>query len=134
MRPPIGILILTIGLGALGVAACRGDAAPAAAPPAPAAAAFPYDLVCDSSDTQQSSTLFCMRIDTRTGDVRAINLTKLPVSNGPTASPEGPAGTYVLVCDSTDTPARSEFRCLRMNRQTGELLVVSLPKVGVLPE
>lgn len=126
----IAVAAVAAVAAALLAAACGRDAPrPAAAHEAP-----PYELVCDSSDTTQSSTLFCMRIDTRTGDVRTVDLAKLPTSNGPTASPAGPSGTYDLVCDSTDTATHSEFRCLRFNRQTGEAMIVKLPKVGIVPE
>ena len=92
-----------------------------------------FELVCDSSDTRESSTLFCTRIDTRTGDVKRIDISKLSQSNGPTAAAEERDGTYQLVCDSTDTEARSDFRCVRINTETGELLLVGLPKVEVIP-
>lgn len=93
-----------------------------------------YELVCDSSDTRETSTLFCMRMDTRTGDVKRVDLSRLPQSNGPTKAAEEPAGVYQLVCDSTDTELKSDFRCIRLNRRTGELLLVSLPKVETFPE
>lgn len=93
-----------------------------------------FELACDSSDTHESSTLYCMRMDTRTGDILRVDLSKLPRSSGPTKAPEGPSGLYQLVCDSTDTETRSDFRCLRVNRQTGEILLVDLPKVGVFPQ
>jgi hypothetical protein len=90
--------------------------------------------VCDSADTTQSSTLFCMRIDTRDGDIRYVDLSKLTQSNGPTKSPAATPGTFTLVCDSTNTSTKSDFRCLRLNRRTGELLLVNLPKLGKTPE
>lgn len=117
----------------LSATAC-GPGGGGAGTPTASGAAFPYDLVCDSADTAESSTLFCMRIDTRDGDIRHVELSKLPQSNGPTRSAEGPPGTYKLVCDSTDTSTKSDFRCLRLNRQTGEVLLIALPKVGKFPE
>lgn len=101
-------------------------------PPAASMAAF--ELVCDSADTDQSSTLFCMRIDTRDGDVRTVDLAKLPTSNGPTKGAGAAPGTFALVCDSTDTATKADFRCIRLNRQTGEMLLVNLPKVAKTPD
>lgn len=93
-----------------------------------------YDLVCDSADTDESSTMFCIRIDTRNGDILFVDQTKLTLSNGPTAAATvEPAGSYLLVCDSTNTPAKADFRCLRLHRGTGEMLLVGLPKLGKIP-
>lgn len=121
-----------LSLALASAAGCGKESAATGA--ASASAPAPFQLVCDSSDTSTSSTLFCMRIDTRTGDVRTVDLAKLPTSNGPTASAPGPAGTYDLVCDSTDTATHSEFRCVRFSRQTGEAMIIKLPKVGIIPE
>jgi hypothetical protein len=94
----------------------------------------PFDLVCDSTDTLESSTLHCVRIDTRDGDTRRVLLNSIPRAQGPTRSaPEAP-GTYQLVCNSTDTPQRSDFRCVRLNRRTGELLIVAEQLLPTIPE
>lgn len=111
---------LTVLLG--GCAAPSADRAP------------PFDLVCDSADTRQASTLHCVLVDTRNGDVKRVALERLPQSNGPTRATDAPAGTYKLVCDSTDTDTRSDFRCVRLNVRTGELLLVNVPLVGTVPE
>jgi hypothetical protein len=115
------------------LAVTMGCDAGKAEPPHPTVA-MNYDLVCDSADTNESSTMFCMRIDTRNGDVLFVDQTKLTQSNGPTAAAVAePAGTYQLVCDSTNTPTKADFRCLRLHRGTGEVLLVGLPKVGKVP-
>src|SRR5262245_30420498 len=93
-----------------------------------------FELVCDSTDTRETSTLFCMLHDTRTGDVRRVDISKLPQSNGPTKSEAGPPGSYQLVCDSTDTESSSDFRCIRLNRRNGEMMLVNLRKVSAVPE
>lgn len=126
---PVVIRLLVVLLAA----SCSERPLPAASDPA-GSVALPFHLVCDSADTRESSTLFCVRLDTRDGDVRRVDLSKLPQSNGPTRAAAGPAGTYQLVCDSTNTEVQSDFRCVRLHRQTGELLLVRLPKVGVIPE
>jgi hypothetical protein len=118
------LLIIAV---AAGVGACDRASSPSAIDPPN------YKLVCDSSDTRQSSTLFWVRIDTRDGDIRSVDLGRLPQSNGPTRSAAGDPGRYDLVCDSTNTDTRSDFRCLRLDRQTGEMMLVNLPKLGVIP-
>jgi hypothetical protein len=92
-----------------------------------------YQLTCDSSDTSVQSTLFCVRTDTRSGDVRVVQLSKLPVSDGATAAVEGTSGSYQTACDSTDTPERSEFRCVRLNTTTGDAIVLNLSTLPKLP-
>ncbi len=93
-----------------------------------------YELVCAAADTRDSSVFHCLRSDTRTGDVRHVDLSKLPISNGPTASSAGPPGTYQLVCGATSTETRSDVRCVRLHRQTGDLLLVNLSKLRPWPE
>lgn len=113
---------------ALALAAC----APARGDPAPAA--LPFELVCDSADTDASSTLFCVRLDTRDGDVRAVDLAALAISNGPTRVESAAApGTFALACDGTSTAATADFRCVRLDRRTGDLLLVGLPRVPITP-
>lgn len=96
-------------------------------------AAGRYELRCNSSNTRQQSQLFCVRHDTTTGDVRRVAIDRLPRSSGPTAAAAGPEGTYQLVCEATSTETRSDLFCVRLNRRTGELLMVALPRLGVIP-
>jgi hypothetical protein len=115
-------------LGVAGLAASCGRGSSASSNPAPR-----YELSCDSSDTSVQSTLFCVRTDTRNGDVRVLELSKLPVSDGASASVESSNGTYQTVCDSTDTPEVSQFRCVRLNTTSGETIVLDLSKLPKLP-
>jgi hypothetical protein len=100
---------------------------PAAAPD------FNYDLRCTASNTETESKLFCLRIDTRTGEVVRVDYGALAVSNGPTAAPPARAGTYALSCDATSTKTRSDLYCLRLNRDTGEMLLLGLPALPHIP-
>lgn len=93
-----------------------------------------YELDCDSSDTKVQSQLFCVRTDTRTGDIRVVELKKLPVTSGPTAAAAAADGRYATVCDSTDTPEASTFRCVRLDTHSGELVMVRLGELPVVPE
>jgi hypothetical protein len=115
---------------AMAVAGCRKDESAAETG---GATGLRYDLVCDSSDTDKQSSLVCVRIDSANGDIKLLKNEKLPVLDGPTGAKEKPPGTYKVVCDSTDTPQHSEFHCLRIDRETGEVMVVRLPKMGTIP-
>ena len=111
-------------LGTLALSAsCAG-----AAPPSPS-----FRLDCAASDTDTAAQVYCVRTDTRSGDVKRVNIYELPVSNGPTASAAGRPGLYQTVCAATSTPQRSDFFCVRLNVDTGDLLLVNLTKVGQLP-
>ncbi len=105
------------------------DKKPAAGARAPA-----FQLVCGSSDTKASTSLFCVRMDTRNGDVKRVAWDHIPVSQGPTKAADGPAGRYQLVCDATASETVSDFYCLRLDTESGEMLLVQLPKLGVIPE
>ena len=101
---------------------------------APAGQAPAFQLVCDATETRESAALHCVRHDTRNGDTKRVALASIPAAQGPTATTPGPPGSYQLVCRSTTTEARSDFYCVRLDTRTGELLLVALPKVGVIPE
>ncbi len=92
-----------------------------------------FQLVCESVDTHTQSIEFCLRIDTRNGNIVRVDATKIPRSNGPTKTADRAAGTYQLVCDATNTATKSDLSCLRINRVTGDLLLVTLPKIPQFP-
>lgn len=92
-----------------------------------------YELDCAPANTATASQLNCVRTDTRTGEILVIDYMKLPVSNGPTVTGTGPAGRFTTSCNSTSTEKRADFYCIRMNTETGELLLVNLQKVSVFP-
>lgn len=102
--------------------------------PAPAASFAPnYELDCAPANTSTAAQLHCTRTDTRTGDIVVVDYMRLPTSSGPTATGTAPAGRFTTVCDAASTDTRADFYCIRMNTETGELLLVNLQKVGVLP-
>lgn len=108
------------------LAACGGEAgAPAAAPP--------FQLTCDSADTARASTLFCVRTDTRSGDVLVVDLDRLPITSGSAAADAEAPGTYQTVCDSTVTPDQSDFRCVRLHVHSGEIVVLRLSELPRWP-
>lgn len=114
-----------LGLLALGC----GSSAPATPPPP-----LPFDLVCDSTDTADTSSLHCMRIDSRDGSIRRIALDRLPQTTGSGQDQAGEPGRWKLVCDATDTSTRSDFRCLRLDRRDGGVELVVLPEVRPFPD
>lgn len=123
-----------IGLSIAAALALFACSAPSGAAKEEGASEFPFELVCESADTATQTAIFCLRNDTRTGDVRRVDIDKLPVSGGPTESAAEPAGTYRLVCRSATTDTRADLYCVRLNRRTGEMLLVALPKTKLIPE
>jgi hypothetical protein len=92
-----------------------------------------FELVCTGSATHTSGSIQCVRLDTRTGDVQRVDLSKLPVSFGPTGAAPGAEGLFQLSCAAVNMAERSDFSCVRLNTQSGELLLVNLQKVGQVP-
>ena len=104
-------------------------AATACAPKSDPVRTARYQLACDSADTAQASTLFCVRLDTRNGDAMIVDIDKLPVTSGSSRATDENDGTYVIECDSTVTPQSSDFRCLRMHTRTGDLAMLRLSEL-----
>lgn len=92
-----------------------------------------FELDCASTNTPTAAQLNCVRTDTRTGDVLVIDYMRLPVSNGPTVASAGSAGRFTTSCDATSTEKRADFYCIRLNTETGDLLLVNLQKVSAFP-
>jgi hypothetical protein len=93
-----------------------------------------FELDCESSDTATATELFCVRTDTRNGEVLRVNYSALPTSNGPTVvAKAGPPGRYQTVCDATSTDTRSDFYCIRLDTETGDMMLINLTKVDRIP-
>lgn len=116
---------LSLSLSVLGLAGCAG--VPAGNEPPR------YELRCKSTDTADKTVFYCMRHDTRTGDVRRVDVERLPVTRGPTAVAEEAAGTYTLVCHATTTNVLANLYCLRLNTVTGDMVVIDLQKADTIP-
>ncbi|MBA3542580.1 MAG: hypothetical protein H0T79_23395 [Deltaproteobacteria bacterium] len=117
-------LALWLGLGFATACSTAGSSAT----PAPR-----YQLVCDSADTAQQSTLFCVRSDSKTGDVAVIDLDRLPITSGASRAAEETDGTYAIECDSTVTPQKSDFRCVRLHTRTGDVVMLRLSELPHWP-
>ncbi len=108
----------------LALAACTKSAAA----PRPA-----FELDCDSADTQTQATLYCVRTDTRNGDVVILDLAKLPLTTGAAKAAEAQSGTYVTHCASTNTAQKADFRCVRMDTRSGEVVMLRLSELPRWP-
>lgn len=78
--------------------------------------------------------MFCMRHDTRNGEIKRVKLDHIPVSQGKTRSSVSEAGTYQLECAATSSEKKADVYCVRLNTESGDMLLVALPKVGEIPE
>jgi uncharacterized protein YecT (DUF1311 family) len=114
----------SIAAAAMVAASCAKDPAPARPP---------FALACDSADTATQSTLFCVRTDTRNGDAVVIDLAKVPVTAGSSRAAEGPSGSYQTACSSTNTAQKSDFRCLRLDTRTGDVVMLRLSELPRWP-
>ena len=103
-------------------------------PSQPNAAGAPaFALACASTDTPVESTLHCVRTDTRNGDVRLIDLDRVPITSGSSRAGEEESGTYQTVCDATTTSQTSDLRCVRLHTRTGEVVVLALAELPRWP-
>lgn len=122
-----------VAAGLLGVVGLAAGCATRDAERTPAAGAARYQLRCDSADTAQASTLFCVRLDTRNGDATVLDLDKLPVTSGASRAADETDGSYELACDATVTPQQSDFRCLRLHTRTGDAVMLRLSELPRWP-
>ncbi len=129
------VAVLAAGLAVLALAACgRGSGGSGSGSGgASAAGDNAFDLECAGSATNTSGQAYCVRTDTRTGDVLRVEIPKLAISNGPTGAAAAPAGRYETECVAVNMAERSDFYCVRLNTESGEMMLVNLTKVGELP-
>lgn len=92
-----------------------------------------FTLSCHTASTATTRQVHCIRTDTRNGDVLRVDLSKLPTSNGPTASAAGPAGRYQTACATAASSDQADFYCVRLNSETGEMLLLNMSKLGQTP-
>lgn len=114
----------------VGLASCS-QTSPSAA--LASATGINFELECDAASTATSAQMHCVRTDTRSGDIVVVDYMRLPSSNGPTASGSTAPGRFTTRCAAPGMDTRADFYCVRMNTETGELLLVNLTKVAVFP-
>jgi hypothetical protein len=108
-------------VGLIGIAGCPASPAPA------------FSLTCHSASTASSRQVHCIRTDTRSGEVKRLDLEKLAASNGPSAAGEGPAGRYQTACAAAESDDRADFYCVQLDTDTGELTMLNLGRVSTFP-
>src|SRR6476619_7462870 len=113
-----------IAIAALTISACSNSAPVVGNSPTSGAPA--YTLACHSASTATSRAFHCIRTDTRTGDVVRVAVDKLPVSKGPVGVSAGPVGRYETACIAASSDAQSDFYCVRLNTDSGEMLLLDM--------
>ena len=116
---------------ALALVGCSGK--PATHGAGAGAPAANYTLDCAPSNTDTAAQLFCVRTDTRSGEVKRVSYLQVPVAPGSATTASAEPGTFQTECAATSTPQRSDFYCLRMNVVTGEIVLVNLQKSAQIP-
>lgn len=132
MSRAYALVVVSIVAVAVAVASCRNESSGGGGGARAGDAAF--QLSCEGSATNTSGQIYCVRTDTRSGDVLKVDMSKLPISNGPTGAAAGPAGRYDTKCVAINMAERSDFACIRLNTESGELMLVNLQKVDSLPK
>ncbi len=130
------IFLIVSSLVLVACSACnKGDKAAGGQSQAGAVAApAAFILTCSPLDTADSGTIVCFRMDTRTGEMVRIRQDRLPQSQGGGKSAAQPVGTYQLECASSSTAKKANMSCIRLNRATGDMMLVTLPKLSEFPE
>jgi hypothetical protein len=96
---------------------------------------WPYDLTCKGMSTENRSAVVCLRLKTSDGTVHAVDTAKLPKLGSSTVDTKGgKPGLYRIACGTGNTPKRANITCLRLNRQTGELVSIQTDKLERLPK
>jgi hypothetical protein len=92
-----------------------------------------YTLTCNGVSTATNAQMQCARLDTRSGEVVIVDYMRLPQSSGSTATGNATPGRFQLACAAPSSDNHGEFLCVRLNTETGELLLVNLTKLAVFP-
>ena len=90
-------------------------------------------IACEPSNTDTAAQFFCVRTDSRSGEVKRVNYLQLPVVAGSATTAAAEPGTFQTECAATSTPQRSDFDCRRLHVVTGELVLVNLQKSSTIP-
>lgn len=106
-----------------------GSLASCAAPPSDPNV---YDLECEFLQVGPTAALVCARIHTITGDVQRIAVEKLKTLEGSTREPPLGPNAYELICKATPSGGNAASAyCVRLNRRSGQVVVLSLPTLPV---
>ena len=61
------------------------------------------------------------------------NLEKLPVLAGSTGAAASPAGRFQVSCVSAASAEQADFYCVRLNTESGEMMMLNMTKVPQVP-
>jgi hypothetical protein len=113
--------------------ACLAVACTTSPAASPMSTAARFHLQCRSSNTASAAEIHCVRTDTASGSILKVEIFKLPVSQGPTDTAAVRAGRFQTECAAASTASKSEFYCVRLDTETGELMLVNLQKIPPFP-
>lgn len=86
-----------------------------------------YDLACDTTDMEGASVWKCAKIDTRKGVVSLVDLDKIETTDGLGFAHAAEVGRYEVRCNSTAVQHEGEFRCVRLDTESGTIQYVKFP-------
>ena len=94
-----------------------------------------YAMTCNGLSTEARGAVACLRLDSASGDVHFIDIDKLSTLGASTAAKQSPAGSgkYSLSCGVSNTPKEATMRCVRLNRASGEMVLLDLSRLPRLP-
>jgi hypothetical protein len=107
--------------------ACTNAAAP------PAAGLVRFHLQCRPSNTASAAEVHCIRTDTGSGEIVKVEIFKLPVSQGATGASVGRMGRFQTECAAASTATKSDFYCVRLDTDTGEMMLINMQKLPPFP-
>jgi hypothetical protein len=92
-----------------------------------------YQLACDTNDTESLSEWKCLRLDSRRGSAVYVDLNRVTVSDGRGFESPSEVGRYRAYCNSTRTAHEANFRCVRLDAKTGDVMLQPVDKLGTVP-
>jgi len=94
-----------------------------------------FDMSCNGLSTNARGAVACIRLDSVSGDVHFIDIDKLSTLGASTASKQatGNNGQFGLACGVSNTPREATMRCVRLNRTSGEMVLLDLSRLPRLP-
>ncbi len=72
-----------------------------------------------------SSALQCVRLNTTTGDMKQVDLSRLPVLESDTAMEAAGKGRYEISC----APKGQSMLCVRLDQESGKIVLIPVEKL-----
>ena len=107
----------------------------AACSPNGSSAEWRFSMTCNGLSTDARGAVACIRLDSLSGDVHFIDIDKLSTLGASTAAKQnaGQTGQFALSCGVSNTPREATMRCVRLNRASGEMVLLDLSRLPRLP-